>query len=148
MDQEGRELTDPWTGGCQCGAVRFTVARLRGPGHLCHCRMCQRAVGSLVAALVPVARRDLTWSRPPDGFRSSAETTRHFCARCGTSLGYDWGGEELSLSVAAFDAAARIAVTAQSDTYARHPALGALTLDETRSEDGGPDPESRQWAPP
>ena len=32
-------------GGCQCGAVRFSVGRL-GRGSICHCRMCQKAFGS------------------------------------------------------------------------------------------------------
>ncbi len=37
-------LEDGFTGGCQCGACRFTVAP--GPvfASLCHCRMCQRTV--------------------------------------------------------------------------------------------------------
>ncbi len=33
------------TGGCQCGAVRFSVGRL-GRASVCHCRMCQKAFGS------------------------------------------------------------------------------------------------------
>ena len=147
MDQEGGELTGPWQGGCQCGRIRFEARALLGPGHLCHCRMCQRATGSLFAALVPVALEDLSWSREPEGFRSSAEVTRHFCASCGTSLTYDWGGPDVSLSVAAFDAAARVPVTEQSDTYARHPSLAGLTLTETHVEDSGPNAESRQHDP-
>ncbi|HET7714155.1 MAG TPA: GFA family protein, partial [Bauldia sp.] len=36
-------MSDGWfTGGCQCGAVRFRVAAL-GRASICHCRMCQKA---------------------------------------------------------------------------------------------------------
>ena len=145
MDEEALNLPDgPLSGGCQCGLTRFTVARLLGPGHLCHCRMCQRATGSLIAALVGVSRAELDWSRPPEGFRSSTEVTRHFCATCGTSLSYDWGGEDVSLSVAAFDRSGEIPVTEQSDSYARHPCLHDLGLAEFHGEDTGPNPGSRQ----
>ena len=151
MGEDGGELTrpieGPWTGGCQCGAVRFSVPRLLEPGHLCHCRMCQRATGALFAALVPVVRDEFSWSREPEGFRSSTGVTRHFCAACGTSLSYDWGGEDLSLSVAAFDDSSRIPIGWQSDTYARHPALTGLALEETHTEDIGANPDSRQVAP-
>ena len=38
------------SGGCQCGAVRFHVARLGRPS-ICHCRMCQKAFGGFFGQL-------------------------------------------------------------------------------------------------
>ena len=79
------------SGGCQCGAVRY-VARMRPVKvHYCHCRMCQRAVGNVFAALVPVRRDSVTWTGEPGAYRSSSLATRGFCMRCGTplSFGYD-----------------------------------------------------------
>ena len=38
-------------GGCQCGAVRYRATSLRQDAHICHCRMCQKAVGGAFAAL-------------------------------------------------------------------------------------------------
>ncbi len=40
----------PFTGGCQCGAVRFAVGRL-GRASICHCRMCQKAFGGFLVRL-------------------------------------------------------------------------------------------------
>lgn len=76
-----------FTGGCQCGAVRYRLtARLRNP-HLCHCRMCQKAFGSYFAALAAVEREAVEWTRgAPSFYRSSQAAERGFCTRCGTPL--------------------------------------------------------------
>ena len=51
------------SGGCQCGAVRYTInGPLSGPG-ICHCRMCQKAFGSFFAPLVSAALQDFALSR-------------------------------------------------------------------------------------
>jgi hypothetical protein len=75
------------TGGCQCGAVRYALHAAPEGAHLCHCRMCQKAVGGPFAALAPVREADLTWTRGrPAIFRSSPVAERGFCAACGTPL--------------------------------------------------------------
>ena len=74
------------TGGCQCGAVRYELAA-EPRSTVCHCRMCQRAVGNVFAALAMVQKRDLTWTKgEPAYFASSNVATRGFCAACGTPL--------------------------------------------------------------
>ncbi|MBH9811362.1 GFA family protein, partial [Clostridioides difficile] len=50
------------TGGCQCGRVRYTLARLPERSHICHCRMCQKAVGGPFAALASVPNADIAWT--------------------------------------------------------------------------------------
>ena len=61
-----------FTGGCQCGAVRFRAERLRANPHVCYCRMCQKATGNLFASLVGVKHADLSWTRgTPAEFLSS-----------------------------------------------------------------------------
>ena len=76
-----------FTGGCQCGAVRYRIDGPLGRAGLCHCRMCQKAFGSFFAALVSVPRVQLTWTRgKPAEFRSSSIVARGFCAACGTPL--------------------------------------------------------------
>jgi len=80
-------MTEPMTGGCQCGAVRYALhAPLEKP-HYCHCRMCQRAMGNLFAALVGVPKDKLEWTREkPSFFASSTVAARGFCPKCGTPL--------------------------------------------------------------
>jgi hypothetical protein len=78
-----------WTGGCQCGAVRYRL--LTPPEHasICHCRMCQRASGQPFMAFARVEHENLRWTRgSPSVFRSSNIVERGFCNACGTPLTY------------------------------------------------------------
>lgn len=78
-------------GGCQCGAVRYALYGQPelDRAHLCHCRMCQKAVGNAFAALVPVRTTDFAWTRGTPGiFRSSSVAERGFCPACGTPLSF------------------------------------------------------------
>jgi hypothetical protein len=88
------------SGGCQCGAVRFRVARL-GRASICHCRMCQKAFGSFFGPLV--TGHGVEWTRgEPQRFQSSNLVRRGFCGACGTPLTYEYdGGTELAIG--AFD---------------------------------------------
>ena len=75
------------TGGCQCGAVRYALYAKPDGASLCHCRMCQKAVGNAFAAYAGVPRADLAWTRgAPATFNSSPVAERGFCARCGSTL--------------------------------------------------------------
>ncbi len=84
------------TGGCQCGAIRYAIDGVPERVHLCHCRMCQRAVGNVFAALAPVKKVDLVWiAGSPSEYASSSEASRGFCPTCGTPLTFrrhdsDW----------------------------------------------------------
>jgi hypothetical protein len=74
-------------GGCQCGAIRYRITLPLGHAGICHCRMCQKAVGNWGAALVSVPEERLAWTRgSPGEFRSSAIVARGFCRDCGTPL--------------------------------------------------------------
>ena len=69
-----------YSGGCQCGAVRYRAARTPTEPHLCHCRMCQKAAGNFFIALIGVPRDALTWTRgAPATFQSSDKAARGFC---------------------------------------------------------------------
>lgn len=77
-------------GGCQYGAVRYAIFSEKLDGDVvCHCRMCQRAVGAPFLAAFPIKKTDFEWTTgEPASFKSSSIAERHFCARCGTSLSY------------------------------------------------------------
>lgn len=75
------------TGGCQCGAVRYALCAHPEHAHLCHCRMCQKAVGNAFAALAPVRLEDFAWTQSePSVFLSSSAAKRGYCSACGTPL--------------------------------------------------------------
>jgi hypothetical protein len=73
------------TGGCQCGAIRYRLATAPVRASLCHCRMCQKAVGQPFAAFATVRLADFAWTRgAPPTYRSSTAAERQFCPACGT----------------------------------------------------------------
>ena len=85
------------TGGCQCGSVRYALFAWpdRERVHLCHCRMCQKAVGNIFAALAPVRVEDFAWTkRPPATYGSSSVAERGFCPACGTPLSFQFHDSE------------------------------------------------------
>ena len=76
-------------GGCQCGAVRYALNMAPERSHYCHCRMCQRAVGNLFAALAGAKKDVFQWTRgTPSFFASSTLAQRGYCAGCGTPLSF------------------------------------------------------------
>ena len=81
--------TQRYEGGCQCGAVRYALNMAPQRSHYCHCRMCQRAVGGLFAALAGAKKDVFQWTRGTPGFfASSTLAQRGFCAACGTPLSF------------------------------------------------------------
>ena len=114
-----------YSGGCQCGAVRFHVAALLDTAHVCYCRMCQKAVGNFFAALIGVLHDDLSWTRgAPRSFSSSEHVDRGFCPDCGTPLFYhNLAGPHVSLTIGAFDEPEKIDLLYQVGTEGRHPSM-------------------------
>jgi hypothetical protein len=81
----------PFSGGCACGAVRYTSTA--GPlfSLNCHCRDCQRETGSAFAPILAVPREAFTVTRGrPKCFDVTADsgnvTRRLFCGECGSAL--------------------------------------------------------------
>ncbi len=129
-----------WTGGCQCGAVRFRAERLHDNAHICHCRMCQKAVGNFFAALVGAPREAVTWTRgEPTHFNSSGPVKRGFCAACGTPLTYDRDGSaRITLTIGSFDHPERLKPVTQDGIEGRVPWFRELVdvPDEGPTESG------------
>ena len=98
-------MADKMSGGCACGRVRFTATIHDDEAYLCHCRMCQRATGSVSIAFKSVKQADVDWDGEPDWWDSSPIAERPFCKTCGTSLGFRFkeGSDKMDLTVAAFE---------------------------------------------
>jgi hypothetical protein len=105
-----------YTGGCQCGAVRFRVEGALTNVSVCHCRMCQKAFGNFYASL-----GGLEWTRgEPKRFRSSNHVMRGFCAECGTPLTFE-APDGVALAIGAFDHPEEVAPAIQWGIEAKLP---------------------------
>lgn len=128
----------PMTGGCACGRVRYTALIHDDEAYLCHCRMCQRATGSLSIAFKIVKQAEVAWEREPDWFESSAIAQRPYCRECGTSLGFKFrrGSEFMDLTVASFDDPSRFRPQHHFGAESIHRAwFDTSGLPEKRSQD-------------
>jgi hypothetical protein len=132
-----------WTGGCQCGAVRFKVEGPLGEASVCYCRMCQKATGGAFGLFVKVDYDKLTWTRgAPKHFVSSNLAKRGFCGQCGTPLTWEFD-DWLDLTIATFDEAEKIEPTVQLAVGAQYPWI--WRLDAIAIRDGDNDPEYAQY---
>jgi hypothetical protein len=110
-----------YSGGCQCGAVRFRVEGRLGDASVCHCRMCQKAFGGFYAPLVSLGGAKLSWTRgAPEKFQSSNAAARGFCDNCGTPLTYE-APDGIAIALGAFDDPSGIAPKVQWGTEAKLP---------------------------
>jgi len=98
-------MTQTWSGGCQCGAIRYRLSEQPSHAHICHCRMCQKAFGAFYAPLVGVPLIAFELTRGALGtFRSSDKTERGFCPQCGTPLSFRYlDGDWISVSIGSLD---------------------------------------------
>ena len=129
------------TGGCACGRIRFAARIDSNDAYLCHCRMCQRATGSISIAFVNVKQVDVEWDHEPDWYESSAIAKRPYCRECGTSLGFQFreGSENMDLTVAAFDDPSRFQPRHHFGAESMHRAwINTEDLPEHRSDEYEP----------
>lgn len=128
------------TGGCACGTVRFEAEVDSDEAYLCHCRMCQRATGSVSIAFKNLPQAKVRWLSGPDWYESSPIARRPYCAACGTSLGFQFlEGEKMDLTVAAFDEPARFRPTSHFGSESLHEAwIDTSSLPRTRTDEHQP----------
>lgn len=120
------------SGGCQCGAVRFSVSEL-GRASICYCRMCQKAFGGIGGALVSAKQFAYTRGAPAH-FQSSNKVRRGFCGTCGTPLTFET--ETLvDLAIAAFDTPDALAPVIQLSPETCLPWVASLTSLPVRTPD-------------
>lgn len=83
-------MSEPYTGGCACGAIRFSIGDEPVFQNHCQCRDCQRKSGTGHGSYLTFPRRhvDLTgdatrWDLTGD---SGHVKTRAFCPTCGSPV--------------------------------------------------------------
>jgi hypothetical protein len=77
------------SGGCHCGAVRYSVTGAMHHNAVCHCSDCRRSSGAIMVSWAAFPKDSLTVdSGAPAVYQSSEHGERHFCGQCGTGLFY------------------------------------------------------------
>lgn len=128
------------SGGCQCGAVRYHTTQIMDNAHICHCRMCQKAMGNFFASLVGMPLDRFEWTRgAPAVFKSSSDVERGFCANCGTPLFYNnLSTDRIGITIGSLDEPARVVPNHQYGIEARlayYTHLHELPGDQTTEQD-------------
>jgi hypothetical protein len=107
-------VADELTGGCQCGAVRYTVAGPLPPAYACHCGECKKQSASAFSMSVPVEWARLKFEGAPAVYEtiafSGARKLACFCGKCGSRMWHrpDEDSEWITLKVGTLDGAASI----------------------------------------
>ena len=97
------------TGGCLCGAVRYTTTATPLMTFVCHCRSCQKFTGSAFGTVVVFPKDTVTFSGTMKTFTSPGGSgmlvRRHFCPECGSSIGEeaDRAPGRVILNIGTFD---------------------------------------------
>ena len=127
-------------GGCACGKVRYEAEIDSDDAYLCHCRMCQRATGSVSIAFKNVPQAKMNWLSEPDWYDSSPIARRPYCASCGTSFGFQFKeGPNLDVTVASFDDPSRFKPTSHFGAESMHEAwLDTRELKRMRTDEHQP----------
>jgi hypothetical protein len=91
-------------GGCLCGAVRFKAEGEPINVRICHCRLCQKAMGSPFFARALFDQKAITLEGPTGRFPTSERLDRLFCQTCGTRIAaWRKNGTAAGLALALFD---------------------------------------------
>ena len=77
------------SGGCQCGAVRYSVEGEPQHVALCHCADCRKSAGAPMVSWAAFAEDQFSLEQGElTTFNSSGSALRSFCPKCGTGIAY------------------------------------------------------------
>ncbi len=84
-------MSAKYTGGCECGALRYAVEGEPFAVAACHCTQCQRQSGSAFSMSMIVVREAFRWEQgEPASYESRAESGARkecvFCPDCGVRI--------------------------------------------------------------
>jgi hypothetical protein len=84
-------MTIPFTGGCECGAIRYEVTEAPLVMFNCHCRPCQKVTGGPYTPVVLVRRKAFRFTQGTPKYHltdniKGAKHKRGFCGDCGSRV--------------------------------------------------------------
>ena len=93
-------MTNPATGGCLCGAVRFTATVPERAVQACHCGQCRRWTGG--GPFYAVRVRDIAFTSADQiaAYHASGHGERAHCRVCGTILYWRLQGRSVAFVAA------------------------------------------------
>ncbi len=103
-DMEIMGFEPPYSGGCQCGSVRYEIRGKLIDYYACHCTECRKQSASAFGMSIIVREDDFgitrgitkIWNRPSD-FGGTADC--HFCPECGVRIWHSFSNDPDFLSV-------------------------------------------------
>ncbi|WP_108810109.1 GFA family protein [Sphingorhabdus sp. Alg231-15] len=107
-------MSDKLVGGCQCGAVRYSIGDVLPPAYACHCGECKKQSASAFSMSIPLTYDALTVTGLPKVFETTAHSGRrkynYFCEDCGTRLWHSGNNPPtaITLKVGTLDGSADI----------------------------------------
>lgn len=125
---------DTHTGGCLCGAVRFSARGQPLRVGLCHCMDCRKHHGALFHASAIFPEDAVTVEGETGSYQG-----RSFCPRCGSSV-FSQSDTEMELHLGAFDAPDQFRPSYELWTIRREawlPDFPGLALYERDGEEEG-----------
>jgi hypothetical protein len=75
-----------YQGGCLCGQVRWTASAEPLNVRVCHCRLCQQAIGGPFFARAVFAADAFDWTGDTTSWPTSPRIDRRSCSRCGAPM--------------------------------------------------------------
>ncbi|MEX0644516.1 MAG: GFA family protein [Parvularculaceae bacterium] len=146
-----------FSGGCQCGAVRYRVEGALTNAHVCYCRMCQKAAGNYFMPLANAQKRDFKVTRGEIAWFSSSDRVRRgFCRECGTPLIFETlAAKHLNVTLGSLDRPADVQPKTQDgvegkvswfDGLIALPSIRA-DADPTLANHQHPDHDTEDWPP-
>ena len=135
-------MSENWTGGCQCGAVRYAFSVHPENPCICHCRMCQQQFGNAFGAFAGADQNYFTVTRGKIAkYKSSDDALRGFCRDCGTPLTYEAQSRaRVEVSIGSLDRHGEITPKFQYGIESREPwveHINAMQATRTGESDNG-----------
>ena len=115
-------MTNTYSGGCLCGAVRYEATAAPMRCMICHCEQCRKHSGAPCLSFVHFPTEAIVWlGNEPTRYRSSTYAERGFCGTCGStvSMHEDVLADRVQIALGSLDEPGRVTPDDQVWTKSR-----------------------------